>query len=106
MAFAIGSVIGLTISKPAAFLFKQSDPKEFVLDEVAGMMLSLLWLPRKIWVYIAAFVLFRVLDIFKPWPISLIQKSKHPSSIMSDDLAAGAFTNLILRLFVLIISRV
>ena len=46
---------------------------------------------------LAAFILFRVLDAWKPWPISRIQNSPHATSIMWDDLAAGVFTNLILQ---------
>ncbi len=92
------SLSGFLIAAPARSVWNNPDPKEFVLDEVVGMMLSVLWLPKKIAIFAAGFLLFRVFDIVKPWPISQIQKSKHPSSILWDDLAAGLLANLILLL--------
>ena len=65
------------------------------------MMLSVLWLPKTPVVFLAGFILFRLLGILKPWPLSRLQKNPHPSSIMWDDLAAGALTNGILQLLVL-----
>ena len=77
--------------------FGSKDPGAFVLDEVCGMMLTVLLLPRVLWLYGAAFVLFRLLDIWKPWPISKIQACSKSWSIMGDDLAAGILANIILR---------
>ncbi len=94
-------LLGFVICKPATAVFLSPDPSAFVLDEVSGMMLSVLWLPKTPFVFLAGFILFRLLDILKPWPISRIQKSPNPSSIMWDDLAAGALANAILQLLVL-----
>ena len=91
------SIIGFVISPAARIAFRQDDPKEFVIDEVTGMMLTVLWLPKKLVLFILGFLIFRVLDIWKPWPIRLIQKNKNALSIMWDDLAAGFFANLILQ---------
>ncbi len=93
--------LGFMLCKPAVAAFLSPDPPSFVLDEVSGMMLSVLWLPKTPVVFLAGFILFRLLDILKPWPISRIQKSPNPSSIMWDDLAAGALVNIILQLAVL-----
>lgn len=90
-------LLGFWISDPARRAFHSDDPKEFVLDEVCGMMLAVLWLPKTLGIYLAGFVLFRILDTLKPWPISLVQKSKNPLAIMGDDLLAGIGVNLILR---------
>ena len=89
--------VGYALTLAAEESFASKDPGAFVWDEVCGMMLSVLWLPKNLTVYAAAFVLFRVFDIWKPWPISTLQKMKHPFSIMHDDFAAGFFTNLVLR---------
>ena len=94
--------VGLTLAgfwacRPSQEVFNSKDPKQFVMDEVCGMMLSVWWLPKNTTVYLAAFILFRILDAWKPWPISKIQDSKHPSSIVWDDLAAGVGANLILQ---------
>ncbi|OGW80582.1 MAG: hypothetical protein A3C47_01000 [Omnitrophica bacterium RIFCSPHIGHO2_02_FULL_51_18] len=96
--FVAFSVAGLWACRPAVDVFQSKDPKPFVMDEVCGMMVSVLWLPKNVTVFLAAFFLFRVLDVWKPWPISRIQESKHPWSIMWDDLAAGLLANLILRI--------
>ena len=91
------SILGLMISERSRGVFGQDDPSHFVLDEVCGMMISVLWLP-KIWpVALGAFVLFRLLDVWKPGPIGWIQKQKSASSIMWDDIAAGVVANLLLR---------
>ncbi len=94
------SLAGLWACKASRSIFGSADPKQFVMDETCGMLLSLMWLPLDLKYYCAAFVLFRVLDIVKPWPISKIQQSKHATSIMWDDLAAGIATNLILQVAV------
>ena len=98
--FAALCVVGYAFTLIAEASFGSKDPSEFVLDEVCGMMLSVLWLPKTVAVFAAAFILFRILDIVKPWPISILQKMKHPFSIMHDDLAAGLFTNIILQVIV------
>ena len=94
---AILSFLGFVICKPAQTVFGSADPQAFVLDEVCGMFLSVLWLPKILWLYGLAFALFRFFDVLKPWPISWIQRSKNPLSIMWDDLLAGIFTNVILQ---------
>lgn len=77
---------------------KSGDPKEIVIDEVAGQWLlfaamPLMYLPASydmLWIYAAGFVAFRFFDILKPWPICLIdQRMKGPWGIMLDDIAAG-----------------
>ena len=90
--------MGYALTLVAEESFGSRDPGAFVWDEVCGMMLSVLWLPKNLTVCAAAFALFRVLDIWKPWPISMLQKMKHPFSIMHDDLAAGFASRLELAL--------
>ena len=85
------------ICKRAEEVFNAKDPGCFVLDEVVGMMVSVLWLPKNLLLYVAGFILFRVLDVWKPGPIGWIQNTKTPHSIMWDDLAAGAVVNVVLQ---------
>jgi len=66
------------------------DPKWFVMDEVAGMWLSLIALPKgNIWVVLIAFSMFRVFDIFKPWLIRKAEKLPGATGIMLDDVLAA-----------------
>lgn len=83
----------------------REDPPFVVLDEVLGMYLALLFLsPALPWIS-AAFVLFRLLDIFKPWPVSLMEKRfSGGAAILLDDLVAGAITALILLVLQTIIK--
>ena len=78
------------------------DPKRAVWDEVAGMWLTCLFLPKTLPWLAAAFLLFRVLDVLKPWPIRHYERLPGGYGIMADDVAAGvlgaAALNLVYRL--------
>ena len=79
------------------------DPKRAVWDEFAGMWITCLFLPKTLPWLAAAFVVFRILDILKPWPIRHFERLPGGLGIMADDLAAGvagAFgLNVAYRLF-------
>jgi|OM-RGC.v1.023313706 Phosphatidylglycerophosphatase A and related proteins len=77
---------------------KTDDPKEIVIDEVAGQWLvfaamPLMYLPASynmLWIYAVGFAAFRFFDILKPWPICVIDRNmKGPWGIMLDDIAAA-----------------
>ena len=78
------------------------DPKRAVWDEVAGMWLTCLFLPKTLPWLAAAFLLFRALDVLKPWPIRSYERLPGGWGIMADDAAAGvigaALLNLVYRL--------
>ena len=77
--------------------FGISDHPELVIDETVAMMLLLITVPTSnIWVIIA-FLTFRILDIFKPWPISTIDaKVKSGLGVMLDDLVAALIGGLLI----------
>jgi phosphatidylglycerophosphatase A len=78
------------------------DPAQVTIDEVVGMWISLFLLPKKILVALAAFLLFRFLDIIKP-PVSRRFDKMHGGlGIMMDDAIAGLYTNIILQFALLI----
>lgn len=72
------------------------DNSSFVIDEFAAMMLLFAspWFPQSIVWQILGFGLFRVFDILKPWPVSLVDDKSSPSSIMTDDLIAVVLAGL------------
>ena len=77
------------------------DPSEVVADEFAGMWLALIFLPKEISSVVAAFLVFRLLDIGKPFFIGWIDQNVHGGlGVMADDLVAGAVTSLLLLLAV------
>jgi len=92
--------IGIVSSGEAEKLFKQKDPKNIVIDEFAGYMISLLFLPMK-WEYIiSGFILFRFFDIIKLPPLKRLEYSlKGGLGIMADDIVAGIYTNLVLQVW-------
>lgn len=66
------------------------DHGSIVWDEVAGMLLTFLFVPLSMSTLIAGFVLFRIFDILKPWPIGPVDKTVHGGlGIMLDDILAG-----------------
>ncbi|MCX5716793.1 MAG: phosphatidylglycerophosphatase A [Nitrospirae bacterium] len=79
---------------------KKKDPSCIVIDEFAGYMASLLFLPLS-WGYItAAFVLFRFFDILKPPPLRRLEDVFNDGfGIMADDIGAAVYTNLVLQLW-------
>lgn len=68
------------------------DPPEIVVDEVVSQWLVLTIVPLTLWGYVAAFLVFRIFDTVKPWPISWIDGHVDGAAgVMLDDLAAGAY---------------
>jgi phosphatidylglycerophosphatase A len=74
------------------------DPGIIVIDEVAGMTLSVLVLPLTVPVLLAGFVLFRVFDVVKPFPANRLQALHGGVGVMIDDLIAGVYALVILLL--------
>lgn len=76
------------------------DPKEVVIDEVAGQWLVLAAVPTDPVLYLIGFVVFRILDIWKPWPASLADRSVGGGlGVMLDDLLAALYGAAALALF-------
>ncbi len=84
--------------------FGVKDPPQVTLDEVMGYWVSVLFYPFNIKIALAAFVVFRVMDILKPWPISRLERLRGGFGIMIDDCVAGVYTNLILLVTVLLLK--
>ena len=77
------------------------DPGQVVIDEVAGVWTTLLFIPTAVVIasphtaLIVAFVLFRLFDIMKPWPISALEYLPRGWGVMADDLAAGVCSGIL-----------
>jgi phosphatidylglycerophosphatase A len=75
------------------------DFPEIVIDEVIGFLITMTWLPATWQVYLAGFLLFRILDIFKPFPIGYLdEKVPGGLGVVVDDVAAGIIANIILQI--------
>ena len=77
-----------------------SDPAEVVIDETAGQLLTLFLLPATGFNLCLGFILFRLFDILKPYPIRKLEKIGGGAGIVLDDLLAGVYGNLCLRLVI------
>lgn len=86
------SGVGVWAAERTERVLGRKDPDVIVIDEVAGMTLSVLALPRTLDFFLAAFLLFRFMDIAKPFPIRQSQALRGGLGVMLDDLIAGAYT--------------
>lgn len=77
------------------------DHNRVVIDEIAGMCITLLFIPFSISYIIIGFILFRFFDIVKPLYIRRLEKLKGGWGVMADDMLAGVYSNLILQIVVL-----
>ncbi len=90
-------LIGIWASHIHAKQLPDDDPSEIVIDEVAGMWLTLLVVPPNVFYYAIGFVFFRIADIWKPWPVSWVDRAiKGGVGIMLDDVLAGVYAALAL----------
>jgi phosphatidylglycerophosphatase A len=91
-------IFAVCIADAAEKILKQNDPGCIVIDEIAGMMVTLIGLPVSPITLVSGFIIFRILDILKPFPIRNIDK-RIPGGlgVVADDVAAGIIANLLLR---------
>jgi phosphatidylglycerophosphatase A len=78
------------------------DPAECTIDEIVGMWITLLYLPKTIWISILAFVVWRALDVIKPFPAGNLEKLQGGMGIMIDDIIAGIYSLGIVHLILFI----
>jgi phosphatidylglycerophosphatase A len=90
--------IAIWASERSAKLLNRSDPSEVVIDEAAGFLLTFFLLSWSWLIFILGFVLFRFFDIVKPYPIKKCETIGGGLGIVLDDLMAGLYANLSLRL--------
>lgn len=97
------TVTGFIVSRRAEELFGSQDPNEVVIDEVSGMLVAYLFVPFSVNAVVAGFLIFRLVDIVKVFPINLLERIKGGTGIMIDDVVGGIMTNIILQIIFRII---
>lgn len=90
--------------------YGRKDPSPFVLDEVAGICVAMLFQPMlggagQVWVMLAAMLAFRLFDIWKPPPARQLERLPDGWGILLDDLAAGVYANLLCQVILRGIMR-
>jgi phosphatidylglycerophosphatase A len=104
-AFALMALVlllGTAAAHHVARSIGREDPGLVVVDEVVGQWVALLFLPFTPATAVAAFFLFRLMDILKPWPARDFERLHGGIGIMADDLMAGVYANLLLRVALLV----
>jgi len=99
LAVAVVTALGIWASDEAErALGRGKDPGAIVVDEVAGMALSVLSVPLTPAILAVAFVLFRIFDVLKPFPANVSQRLPGGLGVMTDDLVAGLYALLLVLL--------
>lgn len=90
--------LSVWVSERAEKIFGRADASQIVIDEVAGYFVTMAFLPYD-WRYIVSgFVLFRIFDIAKPYPVNRINDNVHGGvGVVLDDIVAGVYANLLLQ---------
>ena len=101
---AVGLIaIAIWIAQLAEGITGQTDPGRIVVDEIAGMVVTLIGVPFHLASVLSGFFIFRALDILKPFPIrSLERRIKGGAGVVLDDVVAGIFGNILVRLILYI----
>jgi len=94
---AVILIISLWSSGQAEEIFGK-DNRRIVIDEVAGMLVSILFIAKSVNLYLAAFILFRFFDVVKPFPLKNLEKLKSGWGVTLDDIGAGIYANICLQL--------
>ena len=110
LAAAAAYALGYWASKVETFEQDDLDPTHIVIDEVVGQWIALLPLSAGLWLagappalfpwpgWVAAFLLFRLFDIWKPWPVSWADHRQGPTGVMLDDVLAGLMAGVVVTL--------
>ncbi len=98
VALAVAIIAGIWAGDVVERTLDREDPSLVVVDELAGMLLSLWLIPLSWRGIVVGFLVFRLLDIVKPFPCRQAERLNGGLGIMTDDLIAGLYTNGILRL--------
>jgi len=90
-------VISVIFAHLAEKIYGTKDDQRIVIDEVAGVWVSVMFLPKTLLFLSAGFLLFRLFDITKPFFIKKLQRAKGGFGVTIDDIAAGVAANIILQ---------
>ncbi len=88
--------VGILSSGKAEIELGKVDASEIVMDELCGFLIAMIGHPVTFWSILTGFALFRLFDIWKPWPLRLFQDRLGGGlAVMMDDVGAGVYANLL-----------
>jgi phosphatidylglycerophosphatase A len=104
------TALGIRAASRTEKLLARKDPGIVVVDEVAGQLIAFLFIPLGMslnwWILLAGFLLFRLFDIWKPYPIRRLEALEAGLGIMADDILAGVYAAATLTLLLTMIHYV
>jgi phosphatidylglycerophosphatase A len=96
------TILGIIAAGTAEKVIGEADSGHIVIDEFAGYLASVVFVPHTYGYLIAAFLLFRFFDILKPFPIGKVESRLSGGlGVMADDILAGIVTNLVLQIWIM-----
>ncbi|MDQ3711059.1 MAG: phosphatidylglycerophosphatase A [Acidobacteriota bacterium] len=100
LLFLLFCLLGIWASGRATKLFQNKDPQKVIVDEVIGQLITFLFVPFAVsWHFVlAGFLLFRLFDIWKPYPIDSLQNLPAGIGVCADDILAGVYAGTCLAL--------
>ena len=80
------------------------DAKYIVIDEVVGMLLSLVFLPKTFIIWGMTFLIFRIFDVLKPYPLKRFEEFRGGWGVMTDDVGAALYTIILINTSIRILN--
>ena len=107
IVLAVLFVLGFLTAGSAEKILDRPDPGCIVIDEILGMFITLTLAPNNPAAWILGFILFRIFDVLKPFPVSWLDTHLHGGiGIMMDDVMAGVYAFITLQLIWLVVERI
>ena len=91
-------LVGLIATSEVIRMTGDPDPEQVIIDEVVGFVACFLLVEFTLYTLVVGFILFRVIDIFKPFPVNLLERVPGAFGVMLDDLVAGLMTSFLMFL--------
>lgn len=106
LIISIITLAGIWAATRTEILLRRKDPGVVVIDEVAGQMIAFIFVPASasLWVMVTGFILFRIFDMWKPYPIRRLEALESGLGIMGDDVLAGIYAAIVLGLIWLTVA--
>jgi phosphatidylglycerophosphatase A len=96
ISVCISFIVACFVCGPAEKIFKEKDSRKIIIDDFSGMLVTFLFIPFHLGWIVAAFFVFRIIDILKIYPINKIEKYGGALGILGDDIVGGFFAGIFL----------
>lgn len=103
-AIAIFTIAGVNLGTKFEVLYGK-DPAECTIDEIVGMWITLLFVPKSLFIGLVAFCVWRIMDIIKPFPAKQSESLEGGLGIMMDDIISAIYSLIIVHLILAIFGQ-